>query len=311
MAKIVVYGSFVVDLMARADHLPVTGETVKSSLFKMGPGGKGFNQAVAADQAGADVQMITKIGKDAFANLALDKFKKEEMNQEYIFYSDDKPTGTALIMVDEETSENQIMVNLGASASFTKEEIELIRPVIKEADYLLVQLETNLDRLEEVIEIAYQNNVSVVLDPAPIQELADDLLEKISIITPNEVEASILSDLPVRNEKDAEKAADHLLSKGIQNVVITLGESGAFVKNAEASQLIKNHKVEVLDSSGAGDAFNGGLLTALSEGKDIFDAAEFACATANLSVTKMGTSVAMPKRSEINQFIEKNISPKD
>lgn len=307
MSKIVVYGSFVVDLMQRASHLPVTGETVKSSLFKMGPGGKGFNQAVAADQAGADVQLITKLGRDAFANVALDKMKAEAMNTDYIFYSEEEPTGTALIMVDEETSDNKIMVNAGACGAFNEEDVEVITPVIKEADYLLAQLETNMDMLEKVIDIALENNVSVVLDPAPIQELEDELLQKINIITPNEVEASVLTDIPVKNKEDAEKAADYLLAKGIESVVITLGEQGVFVKNDKKSAFIKNFKVDVLDTAGAGDAFNGGFLTALSEGKDIFEAAQFGCATANLSVTKLGTSVAMPKRAEVDAFIEKNL----
>lgn len=305
MAKILVYGSFIVDLMGRADHLPLPGETVKSSLFQMGPGGKGFNQAVAANRAGADIQMVTKLGEDNFSKLAFDQFEEEEMNKDYIFYSEEEPTGTALIMVDEETSENQIMVNLGASATFTEEEIKAIEPAIKEADYLLVQLESNLDILEKVIDFAVANEVSVVLDPAPIQELSDDFLEKVWTITPNEVEASILTDIEIKSVDDAEEAADVLLDQGIPNVVITLGELGVFVKNKKASRFIENRKVEVLDSSGAGDAFNGGLLTALSEGKNLFQAADFANATANLSVTKLGTSVAMPKRSEIDQLIKK------
>lgn len=305
MRNIVVYGSFVVDLMQRAGHLPVTGETVKSSLFKMGPGGKGFNQAVAAHQAGADVQLITKLGRDDFADVALDKMEAEEMNTDYIFYSEEEPTGTALIMVDEETSDNKIMVNSGACDAFTEEDVERICPVIQDADYLLAQLEVNLDMLEKVITIAHDHDVSVVLDPAPIQELDDEFLKKINIITPNEVEASVLTNIEVIDEEDAEKAADYLLAKGIENVVITLGEEGVFVKNKEQSDFIKNFTVDVLDTAGAGDAFNGGL-TALAEGKDIFEAARFACATVNLSVTKLGTSVAMPKRLEIDAFIAKN-----
>lgn len=306
MTKVVVYGSFVVDLMARADHLPVHGETVKSSMFKLGPGGKGFNQAIAAKKAGADIELVTKLGKDSFADVALDKLKQENMSTDYIFYSKDEPTGTALIMVDENTSENQIMVTLGACSTFNQEDINNITPIIKEADYLLTQLETNVDGIDKVIEIAHKNNTSIILDPAPIQLVDDELLSKVDIITPNEVEASILTDIKIESMEDVKLAAQTLMDKGVKNVVITLGEQGIFVQTKDKYEIIKNYDVDTVDTTGAGDAFNGGFVTALSENKNIFEAAKFGRATANFSVTRIGTSVSMPTREEIDQFINKN-----
>lgn len=306
MDKVVVFGSFVVDLMARADHLPVPGETVKSSMFKLGPGGKGFNQGVAANKTGANVTMVTKLGKDSFADVALDKLKEENMNTDYIFFSDEESTGTALIMVDENTSENQIMVTSGACSTFDDEDISKIEPIIKESKFLLTQLETNVDAIEKVIDLAYENGITIVLDPAPIQEIRDEMLKKVDIITPNEVEASILTGIKINSMEDAKKAAESLLDKGIKNVVITLGKYGVLVYTDEKYEEIENYKVDVIDTTGAGDAFNGGFITALSEGKDIFEAAKFGCAVANLSVTKLGTSVAMPTRDEVDEFIRLN-----
>lgn len=306
MEKITVFGSFVVDLMARADHLPVAGETVKSSMFKLGPGGKGFNQGIAANKAGANIKLVTKLGRDSFADVALDKLKEENMDTHYIFFSDEEPTGTALIMVDENTSENQIMVTLGACSTFNQSDIDKIEPIIKDSKFLLTQLETNVDAIEKVIKIASNNNVSVVLDPAPIQEIKDDLLKMIEIITPNEVEASILTGVKIKNMEDAKEAAKILLDRGVKNVVITLGAQGVLVYTDDKYEVIENFKVDVLDTSGAGDAFNGGFITALSEGEDIFHAAKFGRALANLSVTKLGTSVAMPTRKEVDDFIKLN-----
>ncbi len=306
MNKIIVFGSFVVDLMARGSHLPVPGETVKSTMFQMGPGGKGFNQGIAANRAGGDVAMITKVGKDSFADVALELMKKESMSAEYVFITDKTPTGAALIMVDEKTSQNAIMVTSGACGTFNDEDIAKIEPAIKNAEILLIQLETNLDAVEKVIDIAHNNGVKVVLNPAPVQQISDDLLKKIDIITPNEVEAAILTGITVNNTDDARKAAQYFLEKGVKEVVITLGKAGVLAVTNEKYQIFENYDVKAVDTTGAGDAFNGGFVTALSEGKDIFAACRFGNVVSNLAVTKVGTAVAMPTRAEIDEFIKKN-----
>jgi ribokinase len=304
--KIAVMGSFIVDLMARAHHLPVHGETVKGSHFMIGPGGKGSNQGVAAKRSGANVAMITKIGVDAFSTIAIDSFEREGMDTGFVMKDVRYPTGTALIMVDENTSENQIVVTLGACDNISPDEIETARTTIESSCILLVQLETNIEALETAVDIAHGGNVKVILNPAPapLNPLPDKLLEKIDILTPNETEASIMSGIKVSNFEDARKAAEVLIKKGPKTVIVTMGAKGAYVLDGDAEHVIEPFRVEVLDTTGAGDAFNGGLATALAEGRDILEAVRFANATAALSVTKLGTAPSMPFRKDIDALLQ-------
>ena len=303
--RVVVFGSFVVDLMARTPHLPVPGETVKSSFFKMGPGGKGFNQAIAAKKAGADVHLVTKLGTDSFSRIALDKLAEEQMSTDLVFLSDEHPTGNALIMVDEGASQNEIVVSPGACECFTYDEVERTRSIMGDSGLLLTQLETNVDAVEHVIAIAKETGTMVVLNPAPVQPIPDQLYPLIDIITPNEVEASILTGVKVATPDDAVEASRVFLDRGVKNVVITLGAQGVLVTDGKTVSHFPNYDVEVLDSTGAGDAFSGGLVAALAEGKDLFSAAMFGNVVANLSVQRLGTSVAMPSREEIDDFIQR------
>ncbi|MFZ2539516.1 MAG: ribokinase [Oscillospiraceae bacterium] len=309
MNKIIVFGSFVVDLMSRAPHLPVPGETVKSSMFKMGPGGKGFNQGIASHKSGGNVTMVTKLGRDEFADVAMDMLKQQNMSTEFVFISDEVATGAALIMVDENTSQNAIMVASGACDTFNDEDIAKIEPIIKSSQILLTQLETNIDAVEKVIDIAYENGTKVILNPAPIQPIKNEIFRKIDIITPNEVEAEILTGIKIGNIDDARQAANYFLDKGVKEVVITLGKNGVLAVTKEKHELFGNYDVKVVDTTGAGDAFNGGFVTALAEGKDIFEACWFGNAVSNLAVTKLGTAIAMPTREDIDEFIKSN-SPK-
>jgi ribokinase len=302
--KIVVFGSFVVDLTSWAKHLPVPGETVKGSKFKLGPGGKGSNQAVAASRAGADVILVTKVGNDVFGQVALDFYKNENMDTQYVFVDKEKETGTALIMVDENVGQNEILVVSGACDNITDQETISTQQLIDEASILLLQLEVNMDAIEKVIDMAHAKGKLIVLNTAPAQKLPDSLLGKIDIVTPNEIEAGILTDMKVETEQDAEKAAQILLNKGVKNVVITMGKNGVFVMTQDRHEFIPSMKVKAIDTTGAGDAFNGGFVTALSEGKDIFEAARFGNIVGALSVTKLGTAPAMPYRSEIDSFRE-------
>lgn len=302
--KVVVFGSYVTDLMGRAGHLPTPGETVMGNLFKMGPGGKGFNQGVAAHKSGANVTMVTKLGRDAFADVPLITMQELGMDTEYILYSDTKETGAALITVDENTSENQILVVPGASGDITQADTDAVIPLIKTADYLLTQLETNLSSIESVINTAFENKVKVILNTAPIQEIDDALLKKVYIVTPNEVEAEYLTNVKVKDLNTAIEAANVLKEKGVNQIVITLGSKGVFISNDEFEEIIPAFKVKAVDTTGAGDAFNGGFVTALSEGKNIKQAAIFGNAVAALSVQKMGTTLSMPTREEVEEFLE-------
>jgi len=301
--KITVFGSFVVDLMARTPHLPVPGETVKGSMFKMGPGGKGFNQGVAAHKAGAQVTMVTKLGKDTFAGVALDAMKELNMDTSKVFITEETETGIALITVDEITSQNEIVVVLGACSTISDEEVESIADIVKESEYLLTQLETNLSAIDKVIDIAYKNGVKVILNTAPVQPISDDILGKVYLITPNEIEAEILTGISIDSEENAKIAAEWFFEKGVKNVLFTLGARGVFIATNEKQGMIPAYKVNAIDTTGAGDAFNGGLAVALAEGKDLWEAAKFANALAAVAVQRLGTTPAMPTRAEIDEFI--------
>lgn len=301
--KVTVFGSFVVDLMSRCPHLPAPGETVKGSVFRMGPGGKGFNQGVAAYKAGADVTMVTKLGSDAFADVALNTMNKLGMNTERIFQTSEIETGSALILVDENTAQNEIVVVLGACGNITDKEVESLSDLLDQSEYLLTQLETNVTAVEKIVAMAFEKGVKIILNTAPVQPISDDLLSRVNLITPNEVEAGILSGIKVNNQESAQKAADYFLKKGVKNVLITMGSSGVFLATPQKRGFLPAYKVNALDTTGAGDAFNGGLTAALSEGKDLWEAAQFANALAALSVQKMGTTTSMPDREEIDTFV--------
>lgn len=294
--KVIVFGSFVVDLMGRTPHLPASGETVKGSMFRMGPGGKGFNQGVAAHKAGANVTMVTKLGRDAFGQVAQDTMQELGMSSEYLLFSEDTETGCALIMVDENTSQNKIVVISGACGTITNEDVERLAPLMDGAEYLLTQLETNISSIDRAVRLAYEKGVKVILNPAPVQPVKDVLLSMVDLVTPNEVEAEIMTGIPVSDKAAADQAAKWFMDRGVKKVLITLGSRGVYIHDGIKSGILPAYRVKALDTTGAGDAFNGGLLTALSEGKDLWEAAVFANALAALSVQKLGTTVSMPLR---------------
>lgn len=303
---IVVFGSFVVDLTSRSQGLPVPGQTILGSSFRMGPGGKGSNQAVAAHRAGANVTLVTKVGKDVFGNVALDFYQGEGMNTDYILQDERRETGAALIMVDEISAQNEIVVVSGACGNITDEDIERCRALIESASILLLQHEINFDAQYKVIDIAYKAGVKIVLNPAPAAEIPDDVLKKIDIVTPNETEAYVLTGVEVKNVEDAQNAAKVFLEKGVKNVVITMGALGAFATDGKRCELLPRLNVNAIDTTGAGDAFNGGFVMALSEGRDLFEALRYGNATGALSVTKPGTAPAMPTRAEIDAMVREN-----
>lgn len=304
MSKVVVFGSFVVDLMARSPHLPERSETVKGSYFQMGAGGKGFNQGVACHKVGADMAMVTKLGKDTFSDVCLNTMKELNMDQDYILISDDKPTGIALIMVDENTGDNQITVVPSACNDIKISELESLEDLIKEADYVLLQYEVNQDANEKIKELALKNNTKVIVNTAPYVEVDDEFYNNLYMVTPNEVEAEAVTGVKVDSMENAKKAASIFREKGVENVLITLGSKGVFVSDGNREEIIDSFKVKTVDTTGAGDAFNGGFLAALSEGKDIWQAAVYANVVAALSVQKLGTTPSMPSREEVDDFLK-------
>lgn len=301
--KVTVFGSFVVDLMARTPHLPAPAETVKGSFFKQGAGGKGFNQGVAAHKAGGDVAMITKLGRDSMANVALDVMTELNMPKDFLFYNDDVATGIALIMVDENSSQNEIVIVPGACGTITAEDIKSVEQRICDSAYILLQLEVNQDANEAVAKLAKGHGVRVILNTAPYQSVTDEFLKGCWLVTPNEVEAEEMTGVAVTDLESANRAAKVFFEKGVENVLITLGSRGVYINTGDRAEIIPAFHVKAVDTTGAGDAFNGGLLAALAEGKDIWEAARFASGLAALSVQRIGTTPAMPTREEIDAFL--------
>lgn len=304
MSKILVIGSFNVDLTGRTPRFPQPKETIMGTTFQMGPGGKGFNQGVACHKAGGDMMMVAKVGNDAFQNILINTMTDLNMNQEYIFKCDTS-TGCALILVDEK-GENEIVVLPGANNEFTKEDIDSLEPLIKDAKYVLLQLEINQDANEQIMDLCVKHDTKVIVNTAPCNPITDEFLSKAYMVTPNEIEAEQLTGIKVIDFESARKAANVLKNKGVPNIVITMGSQGAFISSNHIEKMVPAFKVNAIDTTGAGDAFNGGLVAALSKGKDIFEAAVFASALAALSVQKHGATTSMPTLEEINQFLEEH-----
>lgn len=301
--RITVFGSFVADLMARSKTLPLAGETVKGEFFKISAGGKGSNQAVAAKRAGASVDMITKVGEDQFKDLAFQSFTNENMSTDYIFLDEKESTGIALIMVSEDTGQNIINVVPGASYNIRDEDIENAKEIILSNKFMLLQLETNLDAILKVIDMAYENDTKITLNPAPVIDLPNEIYKKLYAITPNETEAEKLSGIKIETDEDIVRVSNYFHEKGVENVIVTLGDKGAYVSSKDDKKFLKPIEVKVVDTTGAGDAFNGGFVAGLSKGMSVLEACEYAMIVAGLSVTKVGTSIAMATIYEINEYI--------
>ncbi len=300
--SIVDFGSFVVDLTSRSKGFPVPGQTILGNSFRYGPGGKGSNQAVAAHRAGADVTFVTKLGKDAFGQIALDFYRKEGMNTDYILEEEGLSTSVAQIMVDEESAQNAIIVIIDACGKISEQDVEKCRKLVESANILLLQHEINMDAQYRVIDIAHRAGVRIVLNPAPAAPIPDEIMAKIDIVTPNETEAEVLTGIHVANAADARRAAECFLKKGVRQVVITLGAMGAYAFDGVREELLPRIPVEAVDTTGAGDAFNGGFAMALDAGMDLFTALRYGNVTGALSVTRYGTAPAMPTREEIDRL---------
>ena len=305
MKKIVVCGSYVTDLTGRAARLPVPGQTVFGRSFRSGAGGKGSNQAVAAHRAGADVTMVAKLGDDVFAQFARDFYTAEGMRTEGLLTAPGMETGTALILVDEQSAQNEIMVILGANGTISPEDLAKADPILQQADYLLVQNEINADAVEALLRRANARGCRTVWNPAPARAVDASLYRGVFCVTPNETEASELTGIPVTDPATAVQAAEWFLHQGVQNAVITLGYQGVYATDGTEGRMVPALRVQAVDTTGAGDAFNGAFVTALAEGKDLFSAVHFGNAAAALSVTKPGTAPAMPQRKEIDALLEK------
>jgi ribokinase len=298
-SSIVIIGSSNTDMVIKSSHLPAPGETILGGTFFMNAGGKGANQAVASARLGGQIIFITKVGEDIFGKQTVDLLKKESIDTSTILTDKNLPSGIALITVDEK-GENCIAVASGANAALSQDDIKKFETNIESASIVLMQLETPVETIEYAASVAAKNNIKIILNPAPARLLSDSLLKNISIITPNEKEAEMLTGIVVHDISSAEKAALVLHKKGIDTVIITLGARGALLFDKEKFSLIDSPKVMAIDTTAAGDVFNGALAVALSENKTMIDAVKFACTAASISVTRLGAQSSAPYRKEID-----------
>jgi ribokinase len=301
---ITVVGSIHVDYTVKLPRLPSVGETVIGVDFKKSPGGKGANQAVAAARLNAETYIVSRVGADEDGQMLLDNLRRNGVHTEYVKIDPTSYTGIALIMVDAQ-GRNMIAVASGTDAKVSKEDVDLAMDCIRRSDMVLAQLEIPIETTVYALEKAYEAGVRTVLNPAPCRPLPKDLYRKISVITPNRVELSMLTGMPTRSLKEIEEAARSILDLGVENIVVTLGEEGALIVDPSSSTHVKAIRVEAVDTTGAGDAFNAALAVALAEGKSLKEAVFIANAAAALKITKIGAQEGLPRRTELEEFLSK------
>ncbi|MBN9222725.1 MAG: ribokinase [Mesorhizobium sp.] len=303
---IVILGVFVADTAYRARRQPRMGETILGNSFKLGPGGKGSNQAVAAGKLGADTTFLTRLGVDAFADMAKTTWKDAGVKNAVID-TPDSYTGAAYIFVEEETGNNAIIVSPGAAMLISPADIEANAGLIRGAGVFVTQLEQPIDAAMRALEIARGAGVATILNPAPAAKLPDRIYTLCDYLTPNETETEELTGVKVASIEDARAAADKLLEMGVGTVIVTLGDKGALLHSKDRSDHVPAISAgPVVETTGAGDAFNGGFAAALSRGGEPLQAVRFACAVAGISVTRPGTAPSMPTLGEVEALLLRN-----
>jgi ribokinase len=305
MNKLIVLGSVNADHVLQVPSFPRPGETLHGRNYQVIPGGKGANQAVAAARLGGDTGFIACVGDDAFGVNIRSSFHQDGIAVEAVSIESNTPTGIAMIQVAD-SGENSICISAEANALLTASKVEPHGKVIQKADYLLMQLETPLDGIELAAKLAKEAKTNVILNPAPARELPDTLLACVDVITPNETEAEVLTGITVVDDRSAQEAAQALHQKGIEVVMITLGSKGVWLSVNGRGERIAGFSVEVLDTTAAGDTFNGAFVTGLMSGKSLEDAIVFAHAAAAISVTRFGAQTSIPTLKEVVEFLDKH-----
>ena len=304
MNKVTVVGSFMYDLVATASRRPKTGETLIGDSFGMFLGGKGANQAIAASRAGASVTMVGRLGNDLFGDQFLEKFSEEGIKTNFVIQDTENGTGVGMPLIDA-SGDNSIVIIPQANMALTVENIDKAESVIADSDVLILQCEVPMEANKRAAEIANKNDTLVILNPAPARKIPDTLLSLVDIITPNESEAEILTDMPTETNSQAMEAAHHLLSKGVETVILTLGSRGSLLLTEKMEKRIPAYSVDVIDTTAAGDAFCGALAAILSNGSIIEEAIKIANAAGALAVTKLGAEPSLPTKKDIDQLINR------
>ena len=298
MKKIIVIGSSNVDMVVRTSHLPAPGETILGGEFFMNQGGKGANQAVAIKSLGGNLIFMAKLGNDVLGRQSVGYFKKEGIDTRYIALDEDSASGVALISVDDH-AENSIVVASGANMLLNEQDVDKMLEEMCEGDILLMQLEIPLQTVEYAARKAFGKGVKVVLNPAPARSLPKELFRHLYMVTPNRIEAEMLTGIKIANDADVEKVAEEICAMGVKNVIITLGSKGCLIREEGVSYRIDAFKVEPVDTTAAGDTFNGALCVGLSEGMDLKQAAVMASKASSIAVTRMGAQSSIPYREEL------------
>jgi ribokinase len=302
MGRVIVTGSLNMDLIVQSPRIPAVGETILGHGFSTAPGGKGANQAVAAARLGAQVAMIGRLGDDSFAGELRSSLADSGVDLAYIRQDTEKPTGVALITVDD-AGQNSIVVASGANFAVTPQDIEAAEEAFTGAQVLLLQLEIPLAAVQRAAELAHTHGVQVVLNPAPAQPLPEDLLVLVDYLVPNETEAALLTGLPVRDLAEARIAGKKLRETGFGTVLLTLGEKGTLLVDGDGSQHFEAFPVRAVDTTAAGDAFLGGFAAALSEGRPLAEAVRWGNAAGGLATTKMGAQPSLPWRESVEALL--------
>lgn len=302
MKNIVVIGSSNTDMVVKTSHLPIGGETVLGGDFFMNAGGKGANQAVAAARYGNRVVFVAKTGDDLFGKQVREQLKIDGIITDFVFIDKEHPSGVALITIDKD-AENCIVVASGANMYLSTDDIDQAADEICSADVVLMQLESPVETVAYAARMAAQAGVPVILNPAPapIEPLSTELMQNLYLITPNRSEASLISGIEVTNMESAQRAAKAIHAMGPRNVIITLGSEGSLIYNGASFMQIEALKVKAVDTTAAGDTYNGVLASVIAEGKSLIEAASEASIAGAISVTRMGAQPAAPTREEINE----------
>ncbi len=303
MKNIVVIGSSNTDRVVKTSHLPAGGETVLGGDFFMNAGGKGANQAVAAARYGNRVLFVAKTGDDLFGKQVLKSLKEDNIVTDYVFVDADHPSGVALITIDKD-AENCIVVASGANMYLSPADIDIASEEIRKADVLLMQLESPIETVAYAAKMAAEAGVPVILNPAPApaEPLSEELLKNLYLITPNRSEASRISGIEVKDMESAYRAAKAILNMGPKNVIITLGSEGSLLDDGSMPMRVEALKVEAVDTTAAGDTYNGVLASVIAEGRSLIEAIREANVAAAISVTRMGAQPAAPTRAEIAEM---------
>lgn len=303
--KIVVVGSSNMDLVVKSARIPAVGETILGGDFIMNPGGKGANQAVAAAKLGTEVYFVARLGRDVFAEQSLNNFRKAGVNTEYVVQTEEAPSGIALIVVDD-AGDNVIVVAPGANQELSPQDVENAQTAIAASGAVVAQLEVPLETVEFTARLANGAGVPFILNPAPAQKLSPGLLAMVDVLTPNETEAAILTEIEVTSKDSAETAARELLKSRVKGVVLTMGARGFLLAAGETTEFVPAVKIDAVDATAAGDAFTGALAVGVAQGEALRDAAFFANYVAALSVTRTGAQSSMPTQRQVEQFIREN-----